>query len=423
MKLQDALRIILDSNDLAYKEEDGIVRVMPADEFEKRYGYVFGGNTHTRVMHLTYAKVQDIAPVLEQIKSSSGKIIVDEKSNTLIVMDTIEKLDMIKGLLVEIDVPVEVEVFDLNYASAKNLIEKIDPFLTQGIGNAKFDERSNKIIVTDVVEKIAEIRRVVEAFDVKEQQVLIEAKIIQIELTDNFELGVDWQAIFTGLDNLNVQMDFDVFDGEEVNKSLFTVGTIAHNSYAATLEALKSIGDTNVLSSPSIIVLNNQEAKILVGSTQPYVTSTTTTPSSGPTTTAETINFIDVGVKLYVTPIVHRDGFITMKIRPEVSSVLSVVETSGGNEIPVVKTSEAETTVRIKDGVTIVIGGLIEDSNSDTRKKVPILGDIPLLGAVFRNQDMSSTKTEIAIFLTPTIVSGEESLTPDLAPFADNDLY
>ena len=245
----------------------------------------------------------------------------------------------------------------------------------------------------------------------------------QIELTYNFELGVDWQAIFTVLDNLNVQMDFDVFDGEEVNKSLFTVGTIAHNSYAATLEALKSIGDTNVLSSPSIIVLNNQEAKILVGSTQPYVTSTTTTPSSGPTTTAETINFIDVGVKLYVTPIVHRDGFITMKIRPEVSSVLSVVETSGGNEIPVVKTSEAETTVRIKDGVTIVIGGLIEDSNSDTRKKVPILGDIPLLGAVFRNQDMSSTKTEIAIFLTPTIVSGEESLTPDLAPFVDNDLY
>jgi type II secretory pathway component GspD/PulD (secretin) len=110
-----------------------------------------------------------------------------------------------------------------------------------------------------------------------------------------------------------------------------------------------------------------------------------------------------------------------MKVRPEVSSVNDYLPVgTEGNKIPIVKTSEAETSVRIKDGVTIVIGGLIEESNSDIREKVPFLGDIPVLGAFFRNRNTSKGKTEIAIFLTPRIISGEESLTPDLSPFKDS---
>ncbi len=417
VKLKDALRIILDSNDLAYKEEYGILHVMTASDFEARYGCVFGGKIHTRVIHMMHARVQGISSVLEQVKSSAGKIIIDDKSNTVIIMDSIEKVEMIVDLISEIDIPVEVAVFALNYAIAKDLGEKIEPFLTQGVGNIKYDERSNKLIVTDVMDKMDQIRQVVQAFDVKEQQVLIEAKIVQIELTDSYELGVNWQAVFAGLDDLNVNVDFDsVIDGTtEPNKGTLSLGTIANNNYTALVEALKRIGNTNILSSPSILTLNNQEAKILVGSTRPYVTTTTTTPSSGPTTTAETINFIDVGVKLYVTPTVHKDGFITMNIRPEVSSVLDELETSGGNAIPIVKTSEAETTVRIKDGVTIVIGGLIEDSESETRKKVPLLGDIPILGAAFRNRDTSTTKTEIAIFLTPRIIVGDQAFETEFS--------
>lgn len=412
VRLKDALRIILDSNGLAYREEDGILLVMSAQEYEKRYGHVFGGKVTTRIVHMDYASVKDALSVLDQVKSSAGKILTDEKSNTLILMDTAEKLSMMTDLIMEIDVPVEIRVFGLNYSQAKDTAEKIEPFLTDGLGTVKYDERSNKVIVSDTAEKLSKVARMIEAFDVREQQVLIEARIVQIELSDNYELGVDWQAIFAGIDDLNVQSDFNVIDAGSANMGSLAIGTIANNNYSATLEALRQIGDTNILSSPSITALNNQEAKILVGSNQPYVTTSTTT-SSGIATTAETINFIDVGVQLYVTPTIHPDGFITLQIRPEVSSVLDYLETSGDNSIPIVKTSQAETTVRIKDGVGIVIGGLIEDSTADTRNKVPVLGDIPLLGMAFRNRNTSLGKTEIAIFLTPRIISGDQEVVTD----------
>jgi len=173
------------------------------------------------------------------------------------------------------------------------------------------------------------------------------------------------------------------------------------------LEALETVGDTNILASPSVTSLNNQEAKILVGTTEPYVTTTTTTTSSGPATTAESVNFIDVGVKLYVTPAINQEKFIKMKIRPEISSVTDTLETSTNNKIPIVETSQAETTVMVKDGVTIVIGGLIKEEKVNTTNKIPVLGSIPVLGAAFRSVDNSTKKTEIVIFLTPRIISGE----------------
>jgi len=103
------------------------------------------------------------------------------------------------------------------------------------------------------------------------------------------------------------------------------------------------------------------------------------------------------------------DDYITMKIKPEVSSVTRTIKTSNNNTIPVVETSEAETTVTIKDGATIVIGGLIKEEKIDAIKKVPLLGDIPILGVMFRNDDETTKKTELVIFLTPKIVSGEKT--------------
>jgi len=127
VKLRDALRIILDANNLAYQEEDGIIRVMEASEFEQRYGHVFGGKYDTRMHHLKYVKAKDMAPVLEQIKSSSGKIITDEKSNTVILIDTPDKIEMMTRLLEDVDLPLEVAVFDLNYAKAEELFKKSSP--------------------------------------------------------------------------------------------------------------------------------------------------------------------------------------------------------------------------------------------------------------------------------------------------------
>ncbi len=312
----------------------------------------------------------------------------------------------------EIDVPKFTMVFELISAKASELAAKVEGMLTKGVGKVKFDEASNKLVVTDTAAKIEEIRKLVDAIDQRGRQVLIEAKIVQITLNDEHRLGVDWEAIVSDYHSLNLAGKLsNVPDGEKRGK--LSIGTIANEDYSVLVEALDTVGNVNVFSNPVITTINNKEARILVGSTQPYVTTATTTPSSGPSTTAESVNFIDVGVKLFVTPTVHSDGFITMKIRPEVSSVTGNVSTSNNNAIPVVETSEAETTVNAKDGVTIVIGGLIKEEKARTIKKVPILGDVPLLGMAFRSHSHSVKKTEIVIFLTPKISTGAVSVAPE----------
>ncbi len=411
VKLRDALTIILDSNNLAYKVEEGIVRVMPAKEFEDRYGYKFGGNVKTMAVHLNYANVNDITAVLMQIKSQSGKILADIKSNVLVMIDSSEKLTVMGNLIKKIDVPVQTEVFELIYAQAKTVNEKLSEVLNKDTGRIRFDERTNKIVVTDTPTKIKEISKLIKAFDIKEPQVLIEAKIIQVTLDKETQLGIDWQGLINRAENnkkfIDFNSNFKVLPATSNNSGTLNIGTIDNDRYTVLLEALQTMQHTTILSSPSITSLNNREAKILVGTTQPYVTSTTTTPSSGPATTAESVNFIDVGVKLYVTPTIHQDKFITMKIRPEVSSAGTSLTTSNGNKIPIVDTSQAETNVTIKDGVTIIIGGLIKDQTVKTSNRIPVLGDIPLLGAAFRNSDDHPVKSEIVIFLTPKIITGD----------------
>jgi len=124
--------------------------------------------------------------------------------------------------------------------------------------------------------------------------------------------------------------------------------------YQAVVEALRAIGETKILSAPRLTVMNSESAKILVGSKQVYVT-TSAVQGQTTTQTAEAVNFVDVGVKLFVTPLIGADGFISLKVRPEVSSVVQSYKTSSGNLIPVVETSEAETTVLVEDGQTLVI--------------------------------------------------------------------
>ena len=411
---KDALRIILDSNGLAYKDEEGILHVMPAAEFEKRYGSRFGGELKTSIIRLDYADAQDMVALLTQMKSYLGKIIFDAKSNTLVLTDSGDVIAEMERLIKQIDVPVKTKVYELNYAMAEDMSQKITEVLTKNVGRVKYDIRSNKVIVRDTPISLAEIDKLIHSFDVQEQQVLIEAKILQVVLSDQHKFGVDWEAIVAEYHDLNFKNNFSILNSSDKSGTV-TIGTLANDDYTALLQALKTVGETNILSSPRITALNNQEARILVGSQEPYVTTTTTTPASGPTTTAESISFIDVGIKLYVTPTIHRDDFITMKIRPEVSSVTRTLTTSNNNSIPVVETSEAETTVMIKNGVTVIIGGLIKEEQINSENKVPLLGDIPLLGSAFRNEDHLKRKTEIVIFLTPRLMTGDVStaLSPE----------
>lgn len=405
---KDVLNIIAKTNDLAFVEEPRLIHVMTGSDYERTYGRKFFKITKTVVQKLSYTSIADVVPMLERMKSPVGVILTDSRSSTISMNDLPENiLDMV-AFLREIDIPRMTKIFDLTYARAEDLSERINMILTPTVGSMRFDKRTNKVSITDVPDKIREIDNLIAAFDVKERQVSIEAKIVQVILSDRFQMGINWEAVLENSHNLNFKGNFDVLSPIDKHGRM-SIGTLADDQYTAMIESLQTFGTTQNLSNPHIMVINNQEAKILVGSTEPYVTSTTTTPASGPTTTAESVNFIEVGVKLYVTPTIHNDGYVTLKIKPEVSSVTRNVTTSNNNTIPVVETSEAETTVLVKDGVTIVIGGLIKDEKINTDTSVPILGKIPLLGAAFRSKDHLTRKTELVIFLTPRIASGDVS--------------
>ncbi len=405
----EALKIIAEAYGWAYAMDGSIVKVMTAQEFEQKYGYVFGFDVKTQIKQLLFAKAPDVVNLLNQVKSNSGKIIADEKSNTLILMDNLPKIQEMQKIIEQVDVPLETQVFHLSYAKAEEISANITEVLTPTVGVMKFDARSNNVMITDTPKKLKNIAKMVEAFDQKHKEVLIEAKIIQIVLSDEYRMGVDWQAIVRDWHQLSFKSQFSLFGTSADNadkKGRLSVGTLETDDYLALIDSLDTIGTTDILSSPRITAVNNQEAKILIGSTEPYVTTTTTT-TSGTTTNAESVQFVEVGVKLHVTPTIHDDDFITMKIKPEVSAVTSKITTSSNNTIPVVETSEAETTVTVKNGVTIVIGGLMKEEKITKVKKVPILGDIPYINFAFRNQSDDKKKSEIVIFLTPTIITGD----------------
>lgn len=409
----DAFEILLLANDLAYEKKGEIINVMTQRDYELIYGERYQDKKQAKAIQLKYAKAPDLSKALNQIKTNIGRIVVDEGSNTLVLIDAPEAVKEMEDFIKGTDLPFQTKVFSLNYAQADKLQAKIQETLTKGVGSLRIDERTNKIAVTDYPEKLEEISKIISAFDERTPQVLIDAQIIEIKPKDEFKMGVDWDYWIKN----NLRLAASLPTSGAVNK--LSIGTAASNSsvtqkgsYKGIVDLLRTIGDTQILSSPRIMALNNQEAKILIGTKEVYVSQTTSQSGTGTEVTADQVNFVDVGIKLYVTPTINRDGFITMKIKPEVSSVKTTYKYgTPQKEIPVVETSEAETTVMIKDGVTIIIGGLKRDKRKKDVSKIPIVGDIPILGFLFRNTSDTLEKSELVILLTPHILSGANSYT------------
>lgn len=414
-----AFQVILAANSLAYEERNGIITVMAERDYELMYGEKFDTRQEIETVKLEYAPAAEIAKTLNQIKTKIGAVIVDESSNTLIIKDTPIALDNMLNAIRELDAQTETKVYNLNYASAEKIKEKLTNSVSK-LGKLEIDERTNKVIITDTPSKIAEIDELIQELDEKTKQVLIEAKIIQIDLTDEYKLGVNWDMFFQGLEHAvlgsNFQADLSVVSPTASGSTggVFKLGRLDQHKYQATVRALEELGRTNTLSSPRVVTTNNEEAKILVGTNQPYATSTTTTPSTGSSITSYQITYLDLGVKLYVTPTINDDGFITMKIKPEVSSTTSDYsygDSSPRTTVPIVKTSQAESTLMVKDGATIVLAGLIESRDVETRNQIPFLGNIPIIGNLFksttRGSDGQSAKTELVIFVTPRIITGD----------------
>ncbi len=401
----DAFERIIAANDLAYEVEGQLVNVMTARDYELLYGAKFQERKESQVISLKYAKAAQLATILNQLKSNLGRVVIDEATNTVILNDVPSRLKEMGEIIAKLDRPTETRIYSLNYAEAEKLKEKLQDFLTPGVGTFGFDARTNKVVVTDLQENLGRIEKVLLALDEQEGEVLIEAKIIKVDLTSSHDLGIDWQQVFAGVDTetrTNFRVLSDIVGGTATGGAL-KLSWGPTNSTKLVIEALKKYGTVETISNPRITASNNQEAKILIGKKEAFVTVTTTVPATGATVSSPQIQFVDVGTKLFVTPKIKRDGHIQLKIRPEVST--AVVETFQNNRIPIVSTTEAETNVLVKSGATLVIGGLIESKTSDTKNQVPGLGDLPVVGAAFGSQSKSTTKTELVVFLTPQIIS------------------
>ncbi len=415
VSIADVLEIILLSNNLAIAKQGGIFNVMTETEFQALYGKRFSDLREAKVFKLRYAVPSQVFTVLSSIKSDIGKVVVDEDSATMILMDVPDKVQEMEKVIYEMEKGQNLRIFQLRYAEATqvetSLKERLDALK---LGTVKADERSNTLVVSALPKRMDEIERIVRALDEKTRQVLIEAKIVKITLNNNFDMGIDWQRVFRdiqGPDKFNGMTLSQNFKPTTLtSRGRLTVGNTATDEVSATMDLLQTLGQTRVLACPRVSVVNKQPARILIGTREAFVTTTTTTGQTT-STTAENVTFVDVGISLEVTPIINDDGYVTMKIKPEVSSTGEPLITPTGNQIPIVDTTLAETTVMVKDGTTIVIGGLRKNEKVKTVNQLPIVGNIPMLGALFKNTSEEVNTIEMVLFLTPHIVSGDTTFT------------
>ena len=410
----EALEVILAANDLAYERRGKILTIFSQRDYELLHGAPYQDRRVLKSILLRYAKAADLARALAQVKSNIGRVIADEASNTVILMDTPDLVEQMRKLTLEMDQPVETKIFSLNYGVVKSLGPVLQEAITKGVGRVSVDERTNQLAITDTPSRLEDLEKVIRAFDERSSEVLIDAKIVQVALSDKFQLGIDWEVLarenisIKGLNALNLT------SGGMVKVAQAAVKDVG--DYKALVEALRTFGDTKTLSEPRLTVVNNQEAKILVGSKEPYVTKAVSQTGTGTAVTSETVTFLDVGVKMFVTPTITRDRFVQMKIRPEVSSKTGTLTTSEKNEIPIIETAEAETVLLIEDGGTVILGGLIKDENSLDQQRIPLIGDLPIIGVPFRSTKKTTKKTELVVFLTPHIVTGRRDEAAFAAP-------
>ena len=279
-----------------------------------------------------------------------------------------------------------------------------------GAGILYADEKSNSIIVVDKGSSInrSKLREIIDAFDQPTPQVLIEAKILSISLVDETKYGIDWNAVWSkGKMDVRIPM----MDMPEKSASINKVWSFndGGGSLTGIIKALETENDLKVLSSPRIVVLNNEEASIREGQDIPYVV-TTSTPSSSGAQQTENTKFIKTGIGITVTPQINENN-ITLKIVPNISEPATKPEEG---KAPSINTSDVTTIVSIKNKATLILGGLIKTRQETIINRVPILGYIPLLSYLFSSRSYSTRRYELVIFLTVTIINDGMSIKKDM---------
>ena len=282
-----------------------------------------------------------------------------------------------------------VMTYHVRYSDPEKVKGIVEDYLSD-YGNVSVLQDRNMLVVEDTPEYIRRVSSILQGVDATPNQVLIEAKILEISLSDSNSYGINWSKVFnSGETTVGVQGLSSPASGLFINQ---ITGTLE-----AALTALYAKNDVRTLSSPNLVVLENTEAEIIIGDRQGY--SVTTTINQ---VTTESIEFLESGVILKVLPRIDAVSNVLMQIHPEVST--GTISFEG---IPSQTTTEVTTEILTRDGQPVFIGGLIKNNITEGRESVPILGDIPLIGALFSSVSHASNNTETVVLITPYVIGGE----------------
>lgn len=415
-------------------------------------------NLEVEVIQLDEAWVGDMVKLLKELapaqlgqqgggSGQSGKqfsVTADERSNRLILRGDDAFREKMRGLIEQLDQPSAsggtTKVIRLNHAKAKDLAELVKGVMGQVVkenqqgqsggstggsqqnqGFAVFaDEGTNSLVVRGEPSVMQEVDAIVSSLDVRRAQVMIEAAIVEVSNEMGRDLGVQLAAgdqsgesvpIF-GTNFSNVGRSIADVIGAIASDELInpasggiSLGVGEEDSSGVTwgvlLQALSTSTSANLLSTPSIITLDNQESEIVVGQNVPFVTGQTTNTSAGLNNPFQTIERKDVGLTLKVTPSINKDELVRLKVEQTTESIADSIDSA--SDI-VTNKREIKTTVLADDGETIALGGLIREDYTVQESKVPLLGDIPLLGELFSSTSRRKIKRNLLVFLRPTIL-------------------
>jgi len=324
----------------------------------------------------------DTAEAVKLIAESAG-FVVEQRNNSFFV---IERDDA--GKLRQSDT-LEVRAFKIQYASTGEVETILQEYISE-LGNIKALAENNMLVIEDLPPFLDRIEALLDEVDREPKQIMIEAKILEISLTNNQSYGLDWAKLFDSSDgtgSLGTQ-------GLANPNSAGLFAQYTNSNVELVLNALKARGRLRTISTPKLLAMEGLEAETVVGTEIGYRVTTTIN-----SVTTESIEFLESGVILKVTPTVDRRGRIMLDIFPEVST--GVVSDDG---IPSKATTQVSTRMLVPDGKTVFLGGLIQNQINNTREGIPGLGDVPIIGGLFSNRSKSIVSTEIVVLITPRIV-------------------
>lgn len=418
------LEILLTSYGYELKQEDAKDRLyrVVVTEAAKRKEPLKETPKIKNTFQLVHVPLENVKEKIKGMLSPKGKFEANEAANAFYVEDTSENLGKVSEFVdfLNIDptpgqeVRFKTKVFKITGLNPEEVEQTIQKLLSEK-GKAVYDKQSRTLSVNDNEKNLAKVEEFIAVADKPEPQIYIRTHFVEVNLTSSTKMGgyflqydIEWDdtlglGSFNFLPQTATPYAVDQSTGTLVPGSTdHMVGTITSpkNNLQGRFSAIAQRDNYRVLSSPNLLCHNRETSKIEITSQLPYKQSTATTDQGLVT---ESIEFKDIGIKLEVTPEITNDGYIKLKLKPEVSEKTGEAFFTGSS-VPIIKTKKTDGVVRVKDGDNIVMGGLLEDQMRKIRYKIPLLGDIPFLGMLFSRTQQEMVKTELLIFLNISVV-------------------